>query len=402
MDNRLIWAYFMRVKLLVFIFSSWQKERDAFMRFRKKFLAILLAVIITSIAFFVAFIQPAPSASVGTQTQNWLSGWNYRKSHTIAGSPGAGADYQIKIIAHYQKGADLGSDVYLDSKCQTNFNDVRFTDDNSVTLFDYWLETKTDGNYAFFWVKVNANLDYNQTIYIYYGNSTVSSASNIDKTFPFADDFSGSSLNATKWRPFGSGKVTVAGDECVLESVPEERGWIYILGNTLVGTNYSIRFSSLVIEQGADRWTHHGFATIFNSSDNQGGRIDEYPNYITASQESTYYAWSLRTRAYTNTTRVDISNLEPNVGTFYTYEIQRNGTTSVILTCDDAYQASISTNVPSVNLGALFGADNAGSPLYSVTVIDWVILRKYVANEPLQGAWGTEESLLTNKIFGVG
>jgi hypothetical protein len=49
-------------------------------------------------------------------------------------------------------------------------------------------------------------------------------------------------------------------------------------------------------------------------------------------------------------------------------------------------------NVPSVTMGALFGADNAGSPLYSVTVIDWVIIRKYIANEPLQVAWGTEES----------
>ena len=86
------------------------------MKFRKKFLAILLAVIITSVAFFVAFNLPAPSVS--TENENWLSGWNYRKSHRVAGSHGAGANYQIEISTHYQRGTDSGGDVYLESSCQ--------------------------------------------------------------------------------------------------------------------------------------------------------------------------------------------------------------------------------------------------------------------------------------------
>jgi hypothetical protein len=368
------------------------------MKIRKIFLAILLAIIITSVTFFIVFNLPAPSVS--EENKNWLTGWNNRKSHLILGSPSAGTDYQIKITTHYQKGTDSGSDVYLDSSCQTSFNDVRFTDDDGITLLDYWLETKTDADNAVFWVKVNDNLDNNQTIYIYYGNRTISSASNIDKTFPFADDFSDSNLNTTKWRTFGQGKITVNGGRCTLESVPDTRGWIYLLGKTLVSTNYSMRFRSLVIEQGQDRWTHHGFATIYNSSNNEGGRIDEYPNYIAMSQESMDYAWSFRTRAYSNNTRVDMSNHEPKVETFYTYEIQRNGTTNVLFNCDNVNQGSISTNVPLTNMGAMFSADNAGSPLYSVTVIDWVFIRKYVATEPSQGAWSTEENSPSNSIFG--
>ena len=369
------------------------------MKSRKKFLAILLAVIITSICFFVVFNLPAPAVSV--ENKNLLAGLDYRKSHDIQGSPGAGTDYQIKITAHYQKGADSGSDVYLASKCQKNFDDVRFTAADGLTLLDYWLETKADADYAVFWVKVNDNLDSNQTIYIYYGNTTIFSTSNMQTTFPFADDFSGNNLNNTEWRTFGSGKVTVSGGECTLESVPGERGWIYILGKTLVGTNYSVRFSSLVIEQGDYRWTHHGFATIFNGSSNTIGRIDEFPNYISASQEAAYYAWSLRIRAYSNTSRLDLSNDAPAVGNFYTYEIQRNGSTNVLLNSNDVLQGSLSTNIPTVNMGAMFSADNGGSSLYSVTAMDWVIIRKYVANEPLQGVWGIQESLLASNIFGI-
>ena len=368
------------------------------MSYRKKLLAVLIVIVITSVCFLVVFNLPAQS--VTSEKGPWLSGWNYRKSHDIQGSSGAGTDYQIEVTAHYKKGADYGSNVYLDSKCQPNFDDVRFTDNDDLTLLDYWVETKADANYAVFWVKVNDNLDSNQTIYIYYGNNTVTSASNIQKTFPFADDFSGSSLNTSIWRTFGYGKVTLANGVCTLESVPGERGWIYLLGRSQFGTNYAVRFRSLVIEQGDLRWTHHGFATIYNDSDKSGARIDEYPNYITASQEAQFYAWSLRTRAFQNTSRLDLSSSAPAVNTYYTYEIQRNGTTNAILECNDVFQGSLGTNVPTIDMGAMFSADNGDSTLYSVTAVDWVVIHKYVANEPVQGAWGITESILPSNIFG--
>lgn len=165
-----------------------------------------------------------------------------------------------------------------------------------------------------------------------------------------------------------------------------------MLGKKLVGTNYAVRYRSLVIEQGQYRWTHHGFSSIYNSSNSDFGRIDEFPNYIIMSQESSNYAWTWRTRAYSNTTRVDKSNQTPDKETFYTYEIQRNATTNVLFNRNNIYQGSIDTNIPTVNLGATFAADNAGSILFSVTVIDWVIIRKFVATEPLQGSWSAEET----------
>ena len=57
---------------------------------------------------------------------DWLSGWEYRKVHTIDGSPGAGTNYQIKLTVLYMFGIDSRSNVYCNSECQTNFNDIRF------------------------------------------------------------------------------------------------------------------------------------------------------------------------------------------------------------------------------------------------------------------------------------
>jgi hypothetical protein len=113
----------------------------------------------------------------------WLSGWFYRKSHVINPAVGAGAGYQIKVVVHYGPGTDSGEDVYCGGCCRTDFADIRFTDDNSA-LLNYWLQTKTDGGNAVFWVKIAASLESSaQTIYLYYGKSDASSASNQVGTF---------------------------------------------------------------------------------------------------------------------------------------------------------------------------------------------------------------------------
>jgi hypothetical protein len=109
----------------------------------------------------------------------WLQGWNCRKSYVINPVSGAGTNYPVKIIAHYGSGTDSGADVYLKSHCRTDFGDVRFTKSDGVTLLDYWMENKIDGDYAIFWVKVADDLSTNAvTIYIYYGKSDATTTSN--------------------------------------------------------------------------------------------------------------------------------------------------------------------------------------------------------------------------------
>jgi hypothetical protein len=122
----------------------------------------------------------------------WLSGWSYRKSHKITGSTaGAVSNYQIPITVHYGSGSDSGGDVYLNGKCRSDFGDIRFTDSDGVTLLPYWVEDKVDGNYAKVWVKVPSipASPSQATIYIYYGNSSATSASSGADTWLLFDDF---------------------------------------------------------------------------------------------------------------------------------------------------------------------------------------------------------------------
>lgn len=131
----------------------------------------------------------------------WQTGWTYRKSHLINSASGAGQNYQKRVIVHYGAGIDSGEDVYLDSKCLTNFGDIRFTNSTGAFLLDYWIEKKVDSNYAICWIKIIDDLSsYNSKIYIYYGKAGVTSIANGDSTFIFFDDFE---TNLNKWTLYG-------------------------------------------------------------------------------------------------------------------------------------------------------------------------------------------------------
>lgn len=130
------------------------------------------------------------------QSSSWLHGWYLRKAHNITGAAGAGANYQVTVTVHYGAGNDSNRDMYCNSLCKPNFDDIRFTDDDGVTLLHYWRQESVPFDQALFWVEVADNLDSLATIYVYYCNVFATSTSNGDATFTFFDDFTGG-LN--KW-----------------------------------------------------------------------------------------------------------------------------------------------------------------------------------------------------------
>lgn len=102
----------------------------------------------------------------------WLTGWNHRKSHVINAAAGAGTEYQVRIHVYYGAGADSGEDVYLNSECETNFGDIRFTSSDGSTELSYYIDSKTDSDNAVFIVKITEDLtSVNRTIYVYYGKT---------------------------------------------------------------------------------------------------------------------------------------------------------------------------------------------------------------------------------------
>ncbi len=147
----------------------------------------------------VSFISTTLFVPQATATgESWLMGWDYRKELTIFEVAGAEEDYPLDLTVFYGSGADTTEEVYLSAKCQTDFDDIRFTDDDGNTELDYLMETYTDSANATFWVKVNDSLIAGEvTIFIYYGNDAVSTTSDGDGVFLFFDDFENNNLN--KW-----------------------------------------------------------------------------------------------------------------------------------------------------------------------------------------------------------
>ena len=121
--------------------------------------------------------------------ENWLDGWTSRKEIVIDGSVGAGNNYSVKLDVEYGYGNSTGNTIYTEQKSQTDFDDIRFTDDNGKTELDYWMEEYTGSGDATFWVEVADSLEVSGMFYMYYGNSSVSTTSEGADTFIFFDDF---------------------------------------------------------------------------------------------------------------------------------------------------------------------------------------------------------------------
>ena len=130
----------------------------------------------------------------------WLSGSTRRKTITIT-NPNA------SVLTNFQ----VSATVTYDTDMNSDFSDIRFTD-TSGTELDYWLENKTDSSSAKFWIKVPSLAASTTTsVFLFYGNSGASSASNGDNTFAFFDDFSGSSVDTAKWTVLDATGITVSG-----------------------------------------------------------------------------------------------------------------------------------------------------------------------------------------------
>ena len=198
---------------------------------------LMMLVILLTSSLFIGFTNTDAlvkgDSCYPAQVSNWLIGWQYRKAHTISGSAGAGTNYPLRIVVQRLTGSDSGENVFVDTNCRTDFGDIRFTDDDGITYLDYWLE-ESDSSHAVFWIEVRDNLDTDQSIYIYYGNSEASSTSDGDATFSFFDDFDDGSIDSAKWDKHGlwvedggatSFSITGDGGMSILPSLRTDDMW---------------------------------------------------------------------------------------------------------------------------------------------------------------------------------
>lgn len=114
-----------------------------------------------------------------TLNRAWLNGWTKRKAIPLTAGAVGDIINGVEIIT-----------VTYDNDMKTDFSDIRFTDTDGITELDYDLLSKTNSSTASFAVQ-NIEISESNTeyIYIYYGNSTVSSNSEPFDTWSYYDDF---------------------------------------------------------------------------------------------------------------------------------------------------------------------------------------------------------------------
>lgn len=300
-----------------------------------------------------------------------LAGYSKRKSITVSNSGSTLTNYQMKFTIYRSAGTDSGFNVYVGTNCQSDYDDIRFTN-SSNTVLDYWIES-SDASSATIWVEADSiAASGNTTLYLYYGNAVASTVSNGTNTFPVFDDFS----NLDNWNVLRGtwGVTTINGKKYAYHYNGDSQE----IRHKTYAPNYT---DDLILE-----------ATIrFSGDGNYGGGIQfpfQYSStegpllklFAGANQCSVY--WTSEFKKYPNI----VANTDYNVQIIYTKTniktyINGGAQHNQAITQPTGQSTSYST------LG-LWGGLNS-----YYTYFAYLKSRKYTATEPTVSAWGTEESL---------
>jgi len=344
--------------------------------------------------FVRKYINPEPThADWDWETKDWLTGFQYRKSHNIQGSSGGSqTNYQVKIKVHREDGSDSGGDVYVGTKCQSDFDDIRFTKTDGKTELDYYRE-KIDGNVATFWVEVDSipASPNNATIYIYYGNSTVSTTSSGDDTFLLFDNFEDGSIDGSKWDTFGSPSETSG---CLYAST-NDQGWKGVRSDIGFGSNvileYEVKYEGDVGGQGTG---YHGLYPSAAGTPTGSGHAFSASVKQVGFGEGVCGDWQMGAHL-ADGSHGQFSYVGWNLNNHMTFnQIIWKGTSAYFHTekTGSSFSTTLSNYPPSGNMDVFFGVSDINAAYGAVQMwVYWVRVRKYVDPQPAHGSWGRED-----------
>lgn len=322
--------------------------------------------------------------------------------------------YQVKI------------DVMYDPAMKVDFSDLRFTRDDGVTLLQYWIEDYTVSASAEVWVKVPSVPGSGATtIYMYYGNPAATSASNIQKTFIFGDDFNDGSLDTSRWTEncgaynypstdLPGGCVSETGGELYVRTELEDLQWLvqtrYIVSTAHFNTrgtafDYKLR---IVLNEHSHRtglWIMDRYL-----APDPDGMLDPPPEEGRSMLSMTFEGESEPSEDYLDVFKeVNLAESAPYFGP-WTYG-EEYVPLSIRLT--DSEMAFVANGVEvyrgandlDFESGYLYansaGRGFYGSPLLNEAYFDDIRVRKYVEPEPTASI-GEEEGLVSYWKFDEG
>lgn len=320
----------------------------------------------------------------------WLDGYAYRTRINITGSSGAGTDYVLKWRVEYTGGSDFGSVVYTTKHCQTDFGDVRWTEDDGTTMLSYYLDeynstaTSDFDKDATFYVRISANLTTNQFIYIYYGtvgtSTTTSNGPNTFYEWLDADDVGGWTKSNMQVSNYG-GYLRFYNPTAALFGSAQR----YDLSYPPDRWRMLVRLQTTSINN-VDR------GQISNTDGNAINRFNEFfaPNY---GDQTHYYYWgSGETQGLSwiegNEYVVQITVNEGDSSTGVTYQIWYSGMTTHGLYSSKPFRSGSPTDADGIYI-----TDGSSSTNIDMRV-KYIALMKNLATEPFvdgYGAYGIEE-----------
>jgi len=300
--------------------------------------------------------------------------FDYRNQFTITN---AVVEYQTKILIGKTSDA-VGEDVDCNGHVQDDFDDLRFTGSDGVTLLDYWIESIADSGgtkLATVWV-LNDDTP-SATGWMYYGNSEATSGSSGANTFEFFDDFPGSSLDTDKWDESGTGTAVVA-DSIVTVTSTANYGNKAIKTDTTWGYGYAIRAKAKLLELTGGT-TDIGFNLLCTDEGGDYVLIYSY-NRLPTPSPLTFLA---RDEGIGGGVVMD----EYEGPDWRVFDIMRFSSSSVKAQVDGGSVKELTEDLPDESMSG--GLE--GRHLNNVVQCDWFLIRKYVDTEPTW-AWGSEES----------
>ncbi|MGA2324063.1 MAG: DUF2341 domain-containing protein [Sedimentisphaerales bacterium] len=282
---------------------------------------------------------------------DWLnSDWGYRKIITIDNNSNSNS------LTNYPVIVQLGSSNFDFNLAEPNGGDLRFTKDDGLTPLDFWIEDYNKVTQsAVVWVEIPSIPSANSVnIYMYYDNPGAAAASNGTATFDLFDDFSGTTLDASKWNSGGtptidSGILTI---NSIGQYIRSKQTYLYKAFRT------KSKFASYA------NWGYLGFNIASLSVGGNDAMILCF-NASTVqpiSSSGGAWTWGSSITADTNWKKWDVLWKANEV------KFVMDGTVITINT----------THVPSIALYAQIN-DNSGSPIVQT---DWVLVRNYSSPEP--------------------
>ncbi|HUW46100.1 MAG TPA: DUF2341 domain-containing protein [Dehalococcoidia bacterium] len=342
----------------------------------------------TNVALAVNTIEEPVSSPVSNPPMTWYeANYSYCKSFNITNTTaGAQTDYQMKLLVNKNSGSDGSGTVNLSGHCEDDFDDIRFTNATG-TVLDYWAETINAGDNATVWVELdNVNATGNTSFSLYYGNSTVTSASNGTNTFIAFDDFNDNSFDTAKWAR--NNATTILEQNARIECSDSAGAYKNVVSLDTFAGQFELR--SLVQKATATTSGH----TYVNMGD---ANTDH--NHFQDGAMFSFYPGSAIIYCVTHKTGVSTQlnfAATHTAGTYYWLILQRLSTGKVKYTLESAAHTFIETQTPNstptlATAWYVFPIQAVKSAATTTAYCDVTFIKKFVDTEPTWGSWGSQE-----------